>query len=100
MHRKLILLQQNRVQRWQTDVDQNSVLLCNLDSLAAPLVSMGKPPLANRHAAIGLAIVALVDRDKLVCGTFDLNYAGQQDLAPAVLRKEIGLNVALAGYDF
>jgi hypothetical protein len=41
----------------------------------------------------------LIDRDKLVGGTFDLNDAVRQDLAGAVHRNEIGRAVTLSGQD-
>ena len=55
-------------------------------------------PLANRHAAIGLAFDAAIDGDDLIGRTFDLDDAVDQDLAAAVHRNEIGRAVALAGH--
>ena len=56
------------------------------------------PPLANRHAAIGFAFDAAIDRDHLIGRAFDLDNAIHQNLAAAVHGNEIGRAIALAGH--
>src|ERR1035437_10390401 len=62
-------------------------------------VTERNPPLADRHAAIGLALDPAIDRDQLVGGAFDLDDAVHQALAGAVHGNKMGRAVAPAGPD-
>src|SRR3954452_24576391 len=55
--------------------------------------------LANRHAAVGLALDPAIDGDEPIARTFDLDLTVDQDLAAPVERDEIGGAIALAGHD-
>src|SRR4051812_47908469 len=55
--------------------------------------------LANRHAAVGLAVDPAIDGDEPIARTFDLDLAIDQDLAAPVERDEIGGAIALSGHD-
>lgn len=55
--------------------------------------------LAERHAAIGLALGALVNRHELIGRPFDLNDAIFKDVATAIHRNDVRGSVTLAGHN-